>query len=293
MLTSFDEKIQTAIYHKSHQIIQIKDEFYLNPCFDWGRGDQNGLPQANQVDRGVVISSVYKDEANFSSQGEDDYLRMIYSPGDFSDLHMRPSPGYVEDTSNFPKDNDASTLPVIQGFISGFGPAPPNITLEFNVVVEYVPRPVLTQMVERRPPRVDSNALSRAENTVSRTDTGVSPDNLDNLSALQKQSANGLRSMVRRMPHEQARGFMSYQNSFGKTAIGVMPEIAMISKAIAPLIFQSRAEKQLISETNRQRSEKQETERRDEISFEQNTNLEGKDSVNNLGSRRTPSQRPK
>jgi len=40
---------------------------------------------ANYVSKSVIINSTYKDEANFSSVSEEDHLRMIYAPGDFSD----------------------------------------------------------------------------------------------------------------------------------------------------------------------------------------------------------------
>jgi hypothetical protein len=41
------------------------------------------------------------------------------------------------------KQPDLETLPVLQGFITGYGNTNPiAITLEFNVVFEYVPKPV-------------------------------------------------------------------------------------------------------------------------------------------------------
>lgn len=120
------------------------------------------------VSKSVIINSTYKDEANFSSVGEEDHLRMVYAPADFSDLHMR---------STRPKsvDVDNEEYPVIQGFITGYGTTEIAITIEFNVVVEYIPKAVLYQMVERKPAIVDGNHLAKAENLVARTDTGVDP----------------------------------------------------------------------------------------------------------------------
>jgi len=104
----------------------------------------NGL--ADTVSKAVVINSTYKDEANYSST-TDDHLRMVYAPGDFSDLHMKTQ-GVT--------DNDREKYPVIQGFITGFGASVTSVTFEFNAVIEYVPKPVLYQMVERKPVVVSS-----------------------------------------------------------------------------------------------------------------------------------------
>jgi hypothetical protein len=97
---------------------------------------------------------------------------MVYAPGDFSDLHLKK-----EGTT----DNDNEKYPVIQGFLTGFGTSVVSVTIEFNVVIEYVPKPVLYQMVERKPAVVSSTELSRGENIVSRTDTGVNPPQLEQL----------------------------------------------------------------------------------------------------------------
>jgi len=73
---------------------------------------------------------------------------MIYAPSDFSDLHMRTG-----------SDTDGEKYPVIQGYISGYGQDNLiSITMEFNVVIEYIPRPVLYQMVERKPAHVSAGA---------------------------------------------------------------------------------------------------------------------------------------
>lgn len=98
---------------------------------------------ANVVNKNVVINSTYKDEANYSSTGTDDHLRMIYAPGDFSDLHL----SIFNSTQ---KERDQEKYPVLQGFIQGFGAATISVTFEFNVVIEYVPKPNLMQMVKRR-----------------------------------------------------------------------------------------------------------------------------------------------
>jgi hypothetical protein len=45
----------------------------------------SGQGLADYVSKSVIINSTYKDEANFSSVNEEDHLRMVYAPGDFSD----------------------------------------------------------------------------------------------------------------------------------------------------------------------------------------------------------------
>jgi len=42
---------------------------------------------ATHISKLSVLNATYKDETNFSS-GEEAYLRMVYAPADFSDLHM-------------------------------------------------------------------------------------------------------------------------------------------------------------------------------------------------------------
>lgn len=127
---------------------------------------------AQTVSKTAVINSIYKDEAIYTNG---DSLRMIYAPGDFSDLHL--SNMITPATST-----DRGSLPVIQGFVQGCkvspgtaSSAPVQITLEFCLVLEYVPKPIVYQMVERKAPVIDSNATSRAANTVAAvTDYGIS-----------------------------------------------------------------------------------------------------------------------
>ena len=89
----------------------------------------------NLASKSVIINSTYKDEANFSSVDEEDHLRMVYAPGDFSDLHMK-----LTDAAT--TDPDKEKFPVIQGFITGFGTSVVSVTFEFNLVLEYVPKPI-------------------------------------------------------------------------------------------------------------------------------------------------------
>jgi hypothetical protein len=99
---------------------------------------------------------------------------MIYAPGDFSDMHMRVQ------GSTMP-DDDFETIPLIQGFVGGFEAKAPEVagagrvtvTLEFNLVMEYIPKPILYQMVERKPAVPSSKQMDAAEGAVSRPDTGV------------------------------------------------------------------------------------------------------------------------
>lgn len=74
-------------------------------------------------------------------------------------------------------------LPVIQGYIKGFGaggsvyaPTSIAVTMTFCVTIEYVPKPSLYQMVERKPPIINSNELSSAENLAAVTSPGVTAE---------------------------------------------------------------------------------------------------------------------
>lgn len=64
---------------------------------------------AMEVSKTAVLSSVYQDQANYTN-GET--LRMVYAPGDFSDLHM--SNQHV-----MTQDNDRSSFPNLMGFVEG------------------------------------------------------------------------------------------------------------------------------------------------------------------------------
>jgi len=143
---------------------------------------------ATQVSKSVIINSTYKDEANFSSTGEEDHLRMVYAPADFSDLHMKSS-------TRPDVESDKQEFPVIQGFITGFGDSTISVTIEFNLVLEYVPKPILYQMVERKPVDVNANQLAKAENLVARPDTGIdAPPRLEQLQQIANVSSTQLRS---------------------------------------------------------------------------------------------------
>jgi hypothetical protein len=92
------------------------------------------------------MNSTYKDTANFAD--EEDHLRMIYVPADFSDLHLR-------DPDQATLSQSDETVPVIQGIVEGINSS--NVlTVEFTITMEYVPKPLLYQVVERKPAKVDS-----------------------------------------------------------------------------------------------------------------------------------------
>jgi len=41
-------------------------------------------------------------------------------------------------------------------------------TIEFNVVIEYVPLPIMQQMVERKPAQISPSKVAKAENAVGK-----------------------------------------------------------------------------------------------------------------------------
>jgi len=143
------------------------------------------------LDKAVVNNSVYKESVNFSNLDEES-LRMVYAPGDFSDLHMKSQhPISGEQT-------DYGTFPIIQTYAEGWTPAAgsmPTFTVTIDIVIEYVPTPTLYQMVERKPAIVNPTALSKAENKVSQVDTGIDNQSVQQYSQLAKTSRNGLMDM--------------------------------------------------------------------------------------------------
>jgi hypothetical protein len=163
-------------------------------------------PDVRGVSKTTVINAIYKDEANFSD-GEGTEMRMVYAPGDFTDLHMRL---FVGDKIH--KQPDLETLPVIQGFITGYGITNQiSITIEFNVVFEYVPKPVLYQMTERKPAKVDPRELARGENAVGNTNAPkVTTGLLNEVKGLQSMGANAVRALVRAQPRQAQGGFMNF-----------------------------------------------------------------------------------
>lgn len=173
------------------------------------------------ISKNAIINSTYKDEANYSSMDGDDHLRMVYAPADFSDLHMRRQAGA--------DDNDQETFPVIQGFMTGYGSSVVSVTMEFNIVIEYVPRPILYQMVERKPVKVSPEMLAKGENLVSRTDTGVDPQRLNQIQRLAGVDASDLRAFARTIaPGAERNQFMSTLNMFGTTTMRLQPLITDI-----------------------------------------------------------------
>jgi len=156
-----------------------------------------GLPTgqyANVLSRAAILNATYKDETNFSEAGNDSYLRSIYAPGDFSDLHMK-----VQGLAH-PSEMDVETLPVIQGYVSGYGgptgASPVTLTFEFNVVIEYVPDPTLYQMVERKPAVVNPGMLAKAENAVGQIRNRVSPMMIEQFKALADTPAHALETSI-------------------------------------------------------------------------------------------------
>lgn len=186
---------------------------------------------ANIVSKTAVINSTYKDEANYSSTGEEDHLRMVYAPADFSDLHMK-----VVDEP----DTDNEKYPVIQGFITGYGTAVTALTFEFNVTIEYIPKPILYQMVERKVATVSPGSLAKAENVIARPDMGVQPEQLSLMQQLRDLNPTELRTVgqtLKRTNPQESNSFMSYLRSFGRTSMNLMPLIANAARTIAPLVF--------------------------------------------------------
>lgn len=128
---------------------------------------------------------------------------MVYAPGDFSDLHLVPH--NVTD-----RERDMEKYPVIQGFITGFSSSVISVTFEFNVVIEYVPKPILYQMVQRKPAIVDANSLAKAENLAARVDTGVEPGMLDQVKRVSQLESSELRRIGQAINGKQRGGFMNF-----------------------------------------------------------------------------------
>lgn len=173
---------------------------------------------AGKVGRAAVINSIYKDEANYSGTGDDDFLRMIYAPGDFSDLHLRS-----QDVTT--STNESEVNPVIQGFVTGFGENPQSpiaLTFEFNVVFEYVPRPILFQMVEKKPAIVSSKAQTVAENLANKVGV-TSPDTIEKVKALMDTGMDDLRPTQRSLGPKSAQPFIDTQKGFGTRLMNFMP----------------------------------------------------------------------
>jgi len=51
----------------------------------------------SQLSKAAILAATYRDEANYSESEES--LRMVWAPGDFSDLHM-----IIQDTPSITKD---------------------------------------------------------------------------------------------------------------------------------------------------------------------------------------------
>lgn len=143
-----------------------------------------GLTESNAsyVSKASVINATYKDEANYTSP--DESLRMIYAPGDFSDLHLRSQDEKVDKGSS-------ETHPIIQGFITGYqakpgtyDEQPMSVTFEFNVVIEYVPKAKLYQMVERKPAVSSPGALAKGQNLVSKVGAVLNASEIEKMTPL-------------------------------------------------------------------------------------------------------------
>jgi len=148
---------------------------------------------ADGVSKNAVMNAVYKEQVNFST-GENVHLRNIYAPADFTDLQLQ-----VKNANE--KDPDTETHPVIQGFFTGFADStaaiqsPITLTFEFNVVFEYTPVPALYQMVERKSAVVNQMKVQKAENAVSKLDTGLDPDSLSRMVAISRADPTTLRQI--------------------------------------------------------------------------------------------------
>lgn len=121
---------------------------------------------------------------------------------------------------------DRETHPVIQGFFSGFADAtgptqsPITLTFEFNVVFEYTPVPALYQMVERKSALVNQMKVQKAENAVSRVDTGLDSDALAEMQAIATADPQTLRQIGYSLPHNERYNFLSFLQE-GLLGLGV------------------------------------------------------------------------
>jgi len=141
----------------------------------------------------AILNSTYQDSANFTN-GEK--LRMNYAPGDFSDLHL-----VVQSSSTNRGDlqNDFETLPVLSGFVAGI----PNsseiaLTFEFTVTIEYVPKPILYQMVERKSTTVSAQALQSGENAMGKQTSNFKLDEgyINAVTTLDNMSTNEFKNSI-------------------------------------------------------------------------------------------------
>merc|ERR1712241_442067 len=105
----------------------------------YGSGSARKDPNSDMwyipVSKTTIMNSVYRDETNFASDSEP-FIRNIYAPGDFSDLHMK----VVHETGEVKTQDDYETFPVLQGYVSGVNDVSENrvtLTFLFNVVIEY------------------------------------------------------------------------------------------------------------------------------------------------------------
>lgn len=183
------------------------------------------------VSKSAVLNATYKDEANFTTTDGDDHLRMIYAPGDFTDLHM-------VNIHHGVREGDQEKFPVLQGFVTGYGTVQTAITFEFNVVIEYVPKPILYQMVERKPVEVNSNHLSKAENLAARVDTGISSNQLAEMRAVSDMPIAELKETVRNAGPNRG-DLLKFLNGFGRTAMSFLPTIRTIG-SLASILAKPR-----------------------------------------------------
>jgi hypothetical protein len=203
-------------------------------------------PFANTVSKAVIINSNYKDDANFSTASEDEHLRMIYAPADFSDLHMKPMD--QED------HQDGGRYPCIQGFVTGYGSSVTSITFEFNLVVEFIPKPIIYQIVDRKVAYVNSKELARAENTAARVDTGITKPHLEMMKSVAELSRGEIRSLAHNLTRAgkgEASNFLQTIRDFGKTGLNMLPGIARAVTAISPFLLGRSVYPKSISEAER------------------------------------------
>lgn len=172
---------------------------------------QMGYPKMQQ-------NAVYKEQVNFST-GENVHLRNIYAPADFTDLQLQ-----VKNANE--KDPDTETHPVIQGFFTGFADStaaiqsPITLTFEFNVVFEYTPVPALYQMVERKSAVVNQMKVQKAENAVSKVDTGLDPDSLSRMVAISQADPTTLRQIGYSQPQNERSSYQTFLRDFGSNVLG-------------------------------------------------------------------------
>jgi len=76
---------------------------------------------------------------------------------------------------------------------------PVQITMEFNVVLEYIPKPILYQMVERKVAIVSPIQTAKAENEVARVNPGIPQKVIDATKQIIQMSDSGLRETVKQL----------------------------------------------------------------------------------------------